>query len=127
MSCTALGLPNLFENFIESIILTGSNKGAKVFIPRMTLMPSDSNLPFKLKRRQFPFILAFAITINKSQGQTFDSVGLYKPENIFSHGQLYVAVSRTRNNSNLKIYTENAIHVANKVYLKNFVIDELLQ
>lgn len=124
---TRLLVQNLYENFIETVILTGSNNGAKVLIPRMTLMPSDSNLPFQLKRRQYPVILAFAITINKSQGQTFESVGLYNPENIFSHGQLYVALSRTKNSSNLKIYSENGKQVANKLYLKNIVIDELLQ
>ncbi|XP_065674125.1 uncharacterized protein LOC136091069 [Hydra vulgaris] len=38
------------------------------------LAPSDSNLPFVLKRRQFPVRLAYSMTINKSQGQTFDRV-----------------------------------------------------
>ena len=43
------------------------------------------------------------MTINKAQGQTFDKVGLYLQDACFSHGQLYVALSRVRRRQNLKI------------------------
>jgi ATP-dependent exoDNAse (exonuclease V) alpha subunit len=36
-------------------------------------------------------IFAFAMTIKKSQGQTFDKVGIYLPQPVFSHGQLFLA------------------------------------
>lgn len=32
------------------------------------------------------------MTINKAQGQTIPFVGVYLPQNVFSHGQLYVAL-----------------------------------
>ena len=68
--------------------------GLKVFIPRMTLTPSDSRIPFKFQRRQFLRIVSFAMTINKSQGQYLSHVGLFLKKPIVTHGQLYVVVSR---------------------------------
>lgn len=62
----------------------------------MSLSLSQSPQPFKLVRRKFPIIISFAMTINKSQDQSLDNVGLYLPKDIFSHGQLYVAMSRVK-------------------------------
>jgi len=45
------------------------------------------------------------MTITKSQGQTFDRIGLHLKNGVFSHGQLYVAMSRVRNSNSLKIST----------------------
>jgi len=54
-------------------------------------------------RNQFPLIPAFAMTINKSQGQSFRQVGISLSNPVFSHGQLYVALSRTRIRNGIKI------------------------
>ena len=67
-------------------------------------MPSDSKLPFDFKRKQFPVRPAFAMTINKSQGQTLQYVGLYLPDPVFSHGQLYVAFSRVAGFDKITVY-----------------------
>ena len=64
----------LKPNVIMAQVLTGSAEGQLVFIPRIDLAPSQVDLPFILRRRQFPVKLAFSMTINKSQGQTLEKV-----------------------------------------------------
>ena len=88
---------------IEVTILTGCAKGEDVFIPRIPLIPTD--LPFEFKRIQFPIKLAFAMTINKSQGQSLKVAGIDLQNDCFGHGQLYVAISRVGSNKNLYILT----------------------
>ncbi|CAI8605461.1 unnamed protein product [Vicia faba] len=83
--------------------MSGKNIGNMFYIPRMSMPPSESPWPFKLIRRQFPIIVSYAMTINKSQGQSLDNVGLYLPTHVFSHGQLYVTISRITTKSGLKI------------------------
>ena len=91
-------------NIIEAKILTVPFTGEDVLTPRIPMIPTD--MSFQFKRLQFPIRLAFAITINKAQGQSLELCGLYLHTDCFSHGQLYVACSRVGNPDNLFIYTE---------------------
>lgn len=111
----------MYDNSLDLEIITGSHTGHRVLLPRIDLTPSDTSLPFSFKRRQFPIRLAFCLTINKAQGQTFDKVGLYLPQPVFSHGQLYVAMSRARSFQNLKVKIEP---IANRTL--NIVFKEVL-
>ncbi|KAL3123191.1 hypothetical protein niasHT_010361 [Heterodera trifolii] len=89
-------------NLIVCKILTGDKAGQTVYIPRITLCCSE-DYPFDLHRHQFPLVLAFAMTINKAQGQTLEQVGIDLRKDVFSHGQLYVALSRARAWNKLRI------------------------
>jgi hypothetical protein len=101
---TRLVVRGFQRNVIDAEIVMGQHVGDRVFLPRIPLCPSDDAMfPFRFKRKQFPIRLSFAMTINKSQGQTIPIVGVYLPEPVFSHGQLYVALSRATAKSNIKI------------------------
>jgi ATP-dependent DNA helicase PIF1 len=76
---TRLTVVHLGVNLIGAQIVTGSNIGDVVYIPRMKLLPSDANVAVSFQRRQFPLCVCFAMSINKSQGQTLGQVGLFLP------------------------------------------------
>jgi ATP-dependent DNA helicase PIF1 len=68
---TRLIVVKLMQHIIDVEIAIGSDKGRHIFIPRLSITPSDTErMPFTHRRRQFPLWPAFAITINKAQGQT---------------------------------------------------------
>jgi len=102
---TRLIVDHMGDRVLQCTIARGQRAGQQVLIPRIELAPTDTTLPFVLRRRQFPLRLAFSMTINKSQGQTFKKVGLLLTTPVFSHGQLYVGCSRVRSFSSLKIMT----------------------
>ncbi|GJZ47648.1 putative PIF1 DNA helicase/replication protein A1-like protein [Tanacetum coccineum] len=106
---TRLRVDRLMKTAIHTTIINESHVGKQVLIARMRISPSDKRLPIKIVRKQFPVSVSFAMTINKSQGQSLGQVGLYLPRPIFTHGQLYVAVSRVRSKKGLKmvIYDED--------------------
>ena len=101
---TRMVVTAMAERVIEARILTGTHAGKKAFIPRISLDTSMSaGLGFILRRRQFPIRSAFAMSINKAQGQSLDRVGIYLNNPVFAHGQLYVALSRCTDRRNLKV------------------------
>ncbi|KAF1866290.1 hypothetical protein Lal_00024294 [Lupinus albus] len=98
-----LVVSHISTHVIETKVMTRKNVGNIFYIPRMSLSPSHSLWPFKLTRRQFSLIVSYAMTINKSQGQSLASVGLYLLRPVFGHGKLYVAFSRVQSMEGLKI------------------------
>uniref|UniRef100_A0A8D8T3L0 ATP-dependent DNA helicase n=1 Tax=Cacopsylla melanoneura TaxID=428564 RepID=A0A8D8T3L0_9HEMI len=112
---TRLAVKRLTTNVIEATILKGKYKGEDVLIPRIPLIPTD--LAFEFKRLQFPVRLAFAMTINKAQGQSLSVCGINLENPCFSHGQLYVACSRVGKPSALFVYVPTT-KTKNVVYKK---------
>jgi len=104
---TRLIVTQLGDNVIEAVIITGTHTRHKTYIPRINLTTRGNHWPFTLCRRQFPIKVCYSMTINKSQGQTLSNVGIYLKKQVFTHGQLYVAVSRVTNKTCLKILIEN--------------------
>ncbi|CAN1129145.1 ATP-dependent DNA helicase PIF1, partial [Linum perenne] len=96
--------------FIKVEILTGIHK----------------SLDFTLVRRQYPIALSFAMTINKSQGQTLHSVGLCLKLQVFTHGQLYVALSHVTKKSGMKIISCDEVGEPIKS-IRNTVVHEVLK
>ena len=90
---------------IHAELATGANKGNQILIPRILFQSTnDKTLPFEFQRKQFPIKLAFGMTSNKAQGQTLKKVGVNLSSPFFSHGQLYVALSRVGSPSAIKIF-----------------------
>jgi hypothetical protein len=123
---TRLKIIRISQRVIECEILAGKHAGNTVFIPRIPLASSStSDLPFDFQRTQFPLRLAFAMTINKAQGQTLRHVGLDLRQPVFTHGQLYVALSRVTDAANLKIIVPDTPEARREGKLKNVVYKEV--
>ncbi|XP_074336465.1 uncharacterized protein LOC141673609 [Apium graveolens] len=119
------------KNSIECEILCGSHVGSKHLIPRIEMIPTDTSWPFEFKRIQFPLQICYAMTINKSQGQSLDTVGLYLPRAVFSHGHVYIGISRVTRPEGLHIFIESDDDMQDHHHLSNLDdvigIVELLQ
>ena len=120
------------QHVMEGVVISGEFLGRKVMVPRIPLQPSETPFPFTLRRMQFPVKVAFAMTINKSQGQSLRRVGLYLPEGCFGHGQLYVALSRTgyppSGDMGVRIVAlDGHVEGDDGVYTRNVVYTEVLR
>ena len=101
---TRMVITRMGDRVLEARLIGGEHGGGIVFIPRISLIPTGAtDLTFQMKRHQFPVRLAFALSINKAQGQSVKSVGIYLKTPVFAHGQLYVALSRATASNNIKV------------------------
>ena len=110
----------LSANTVEAKISHGRYAGHDIIIPRIPLIPSNSVLPFEFRRLQFSIALCFAMTINKSQDQTFKAVGLDLTDESFTHGMLYVALSRVGSADRLTLLVRGDCKTRNVVYSEVF-------
>ncbi|GMF53942.1 unnamed protein product [Phytophthora fragariaefolia] len=126
---TRLRVVELKPNVMHAKIMTGERRGQDVLIPRIVFISdgNDASFPYQLRRKPFPVQTAFAMTINKAQGQTVHNLGLYLASPCFSHGQLYVTLSRVTAPSKIKAVIEypeleesDGVYTANIVYRQIF-------
>lgn len=106
-------MTELCNNIIKAKIITGEQSGQEVHIPRITLDSTKGQLGCTIQRHQFPVKSA-----HKAQGQTFEFVGVDLRISVFMHGMLYVAFSRGKRPSILKVLLppENPRHSRNVVW-----------
>ncbi|CAN1831046.1 ATP-dependent DNA helicase PIF1 [Linum perenne] len=123
---TRILLTHLGEHTLRGLIIGGSFEGTIAIIPRIVLDKTDPNWPFTLKRRQYPVRLCYAVTINKSQGKTLEHIGIYLPNPVFSHGQLYVALSRARSVEGVHISIQNDANIP-ETSTRNIVYKEIFE
>ena len=93
---TMMKLISIGRHTAQFEILTGKACGSVDIFTRavFTITPEASGLPFTVVRKQFPVIPAYCLSVHKAQGQTLQRVGLIFESDPFTHGQLYVALSR---------------------------------
>ena len=109
---TRLRVTRLGEKFIVGTIITeGPHNGKEAVVFMIKLISTTMDFPFQFSRRQLPLRHSYCLTIHKSQCQTFQRVGLYLPEDndCFSHGQLYVALSRVAQGANGLVSTRKRL------------------
>ena len=124
---TRLIYDKTIDNKLIQCRIVGSER--VVLIPRITFIPKAGDYPFEWQRRQFPVRIAFATTINKSQGQSLKNVGVWLRGQVFGHGQLYVACSRVSAPSQLRfaIKRDSEAETDEKqLKAKNIVYKEIL-
>uniref|UniRef100_A0A0G4F526 DNA helicase Pif1-like 2B domain-containing protein n=1 Tax=Chromera velia CCMP2878 TaxID=1169474 RepID=A0A0G4F526_9ALVE len=116
---TRLILLYMGDKYLQCRVITGPRKGKEVLIPRLNLETEQKGKQaFKFQRRQFPVLPAFALTINRSQGQTLERMGLCLASEIFAYRQGYVALSRCGEEEGAKIFNPEEIALITPIQFK---------
>ena len=96
-------------------------------IPRISFPAAIPKTTIKMIRRQYPLRPAYGGTVHKIQGMTLKKQVLYLDQDTFTHGQLYVGLSRARHSSDLLILVADSRRISNEgVRVRNVVFPELL-
>ena len=104
---TRMVVTKMRKHCIEVRLLGGEFHGQTHLIPKIKTSSTEGELPYVVTRFQLPVRLCFAMTINKSQGQSFETVGVDLRLPVFTHGQLYVALSRVTSVTRLSVLLED--------------------
>jgi hypothetical protein len=126
MNGTRMILQEAKPSVLRCMVINGPQAGKIVYLPRFLFKHEGADQPLRWQRRQFPVRPCWAMTINKSQGQTFIHVAICLVQivhngdahedgisvsvavaaaEVFGHGQFYVGTSRSGNPTKVCIYT----------------------
>lgn len=110
----------------SSSITVELENGSRAVLCRQTFIveSEESGLPCQLLRRQFPIILAWALTVHRVQGQTLKFAGIFFNGDAWCHGMLYVALSRVGNWSQVAVMMPEGADATN-FKIKNCVYKNL--
>jgi len=116
--------------------LYSKGDGNDIFVlPRIPMASSGTKLPFVLRRLQFPVKVAFALTINRAQSQTFSKCGILLPTSTWTHGQIYVIFSRCGNPKGVYVWADQKEFKelfdsgqlpSGEIFMRNIVYREVL-
>ena len=126
---TRLRIIRCGKHIFEGEIMGGTHDGEKVMLFKTPLQSKENNkrIPTPFTRKQYPVRPAFAMTINKSQGQSMKVVGIdLQQRPAFSHGQLYVSLSRVTKKANLHIIGPDTYEYTNERLMRNVVYTQVL-
>jgi ATP-dependent exoDNAse (exonuclease V) alpha subunit len=127
---TRVQILQIQRNLLKVKVLTGIS-GHIAYIGRRKFeygnKRTEPGIPFT--RTQYPLEPGFCMTVNKSQGQTLDRVGVdLTARQCFSHGMLYTAMSRVRSASSLRILSglvDKAVNVVDLELIRGADVDLL--
>ena len=110
---------------VSSSLLYATNparNNEQVVLPQIALESDIDRVGILWKRRQFPVCPAFALSMNKSQGQTIlGKIGIFLYSQCFAHGQLYVATSRAIHPDHVKYFLKDR-----DIGARNVVITQII-
>jgi len=99
---TGIGRKIITVHLLKSVGSTSPSDREDILLPRITFkdtLPSG----YTLLRKQFPLAPAYASTFHSCQGLTLDCVGIDLTRPVFTHGQLYTALSRVRRRNDMTV------------------------
>ena len=98
----------LSSNLITAKKLGATDGKPLLLIPQVIHLTKNDEFPFIMKCIQFPVKSSYVMTFQRAQGQSLDKCRILLNRSVWTHSQLYVAMSRCGAMSWVKIYANHA-------------------